>query len=216
MNRLYRFTKLTVALSLIITALATPITTLAMEPVLVIDENISPQVTVAASDACALIPAEIKNAIISHNTTINITTSDPAIANAGGKTYLYAISDSNGYDVWDGQAEIFINGSMTAEDTIFSVVHEVGHWTDAYVGELNANPGTAVDIISDASSSTTAFKEIFDAEKGSSGLGTYYKANANEYYAECFCLYFVSPQTLKTRMPRTYSYIQNDISIASK
>ncbi|MDE6627712.1 MAG: hypothetical protein K2K56_15290 [Lachnospiraceae bacterium] len=214
MIRINRLTKTALTISIIISTMASYITTMAAEPVLVIDENISPQVTMAASDACDIIPTEIKDAIKAHNTTIRVTTRDPAITNVGGKTFLYAESDSNGYDVWNGQAEILINGSMSNEDTTLSLLHEVGHWTDAYVGELNNNPGTAVDIISDASSSTAAFKDIFNAEKGDSGLVSYFKENANEYYAECFCLYFVSPKTLITRMPRTYSYIQNDVNLA--
>lgn len=214
MIRLNKFTKIAVTIGIIIPTITSHIITVAAEPVLIVDENISPQITVAASDACDIIPTEIKDAIKAHNTTIRVTTSDPAITNAGGKTFLYAESDSNGYDVWNGQAEILINGSMSIEDTTLSVLHEVGHWTDAYVGELNNNPGTAVDIISDASSSTAMFKDIFDAEKGNSGLEKYFITNVNEYYAECFCLYFENPKTLITRMPRTYSYIQNDVNLA--
>lgn len=85
-----------------------------------------------------------------------------------------------------------------------AVIHELGH---AYDYNYSANKYKTED---------NSFYYLFMKEKDklfdSSFSGQYAKSTQQEYYAECFRLYFTDRENLKTKAPLSFQYVQKDVT----
>lgn len=88
-------------------------------------------------------------------------------------------------------------------------IHELGHATDYYAGEL-VSPGKNVSI-----SGSSGFKKIFDVEKNN--LTEYAKTNHREFWAEAFRLmHSKNPEDIKfvkEHAPQTYEFISKVLQV---
>lgn len=180
---------------------------------IVVQTGVSAHTADAATEAYNSLPDNVKNAMTDHGTNYQILSNGDDINGNGGITYLTAIKDANGNYIWNGESEIYINGSFNDSEVKKSVIHEAGHWIDAYVGEIKNLPGLSSNCISDVSSYTSSFRKIYEEEKDNSGWCSYFTLSAYEYYAESYHLYHTNPELLKSNQPQTYEYIKNDISL---
>lgn len=178
------------------------------------DAGVSQKTIGMVEEAYHLLPPEIRTAIGEHGTGVRILENGDTISSAYGITNLNATKDQNGCFVWDGTADIFINGSQPDSEVKKTVIHEAGHWTDAYVGELLDLSGAPCDKVSDVSSNTVDFKDIYETEKEMSGWNAYVTRAPSEYYAESFYVFLTDPDTLRERQPHTYEYMIEDMERA--
>lgn len=86
-----------------------------------------------------------------------------------------------------------------------SVVHEIGHALDDYLGFV---------------STSNEFQEIYETEKNDfkvTGFTSYghHKSNAMEYFAEAFQMYVYDAGTLQSSAPKTYEFIKSCIDRVS-
>lgn len=79
-----------------------------------------------------------------------------------------------------------------------STVHEFGHALDLLVGKSNYV------------SLSKEWNDIYKAESNTAS-GSYYKSNAQEYFADAFDRYIANPSALKSSAPKTYAYIHSAI-----
>ena len=79
-----------------------------------------------------------------------------------------------------------------------STIHEFGHALDLLAGKTNYI------------SLTSKWNNIYKAEKNTAS-GSYYKSNAQEYFADAFDRYISNPSKLKSSAPKTYKYIDSAI-----
>lgn len=193
--------------------LTASLTSTAAETDIAAQAGVSDYIIQTVTEAYDTLPAEVKSALADHGTNIQILTNGDRIDGNDGITYLTATKDTDGYFIWNGGAEIYINGSIHDDEAQRAFIHEVGHWIDAYVGEIINLPGLSSDKVSDVSSNTADFMEIYDMEKDKSGWWSYFTTSTSEYYAESFRLYQTNPAELKANQPLTYEYIKNDISL---
>lgn len=186
----------------------------AAETDIIADAGVSRQTISMVEEAYRLLPPEIRTAIGEHGTGVRILENGDTISGAYGITNLNAVKDQVGYFVWNGTADIFINGSQPDSEVEKTVIHEAGHWVDAYVGELLALSGAPCDEVSDVSSNTADFKVIYEAERELGGWNAYVTRAPSEYYAESFYVFLTDPDTLRESRPRTYEYMKEDVERA--
>ena len=79
-----------------------------------------------------------------------------------------------------------------------STVHEFGHALDLIIGKTNY-----ITL-------TSEWKSIYKSEKNTAS-GSYYKSNAQEYFADSFDRYISNPSKLKSSAPKTYKFIDSTI-----
>lgn len=187
----------------------------AAETDIIADAGVSQKTIGMVEKAYHLLPPEIRTAIGERGTGIQILENGDTISGAYGITNLNAVKDQNGCFVWNGTADILINGSQPDGEVKKTVIHEAGHWVDAYVGELLDLSGTPCDEVSDVSSNTVDFKDIYEAEWELSGWNAYVTRAPSEYYAESFYVFLTDSDTLRARQPRTYEYMKEDIERAA-
>lgn len=85
---------------------------------------------------------------------------------------------------------------------MWHVYHEAAHCLDYDLVKDNGKPGLY--------SNTQEYKQISDEEwKNIQPYSTYVETalNVNEEFAECFTLYIIYPEKLKSVAPKTYAYI---------
>lgn len=183
---------------------------------IIAQDNIPKDVTASANTAYAAVPEKIRDELAKRNSIPVITTDKRLLGETVGMTYLYGTHDNKNNAVWTGKADIYIAGYSTLQIDI-TLNHEIGHWADAYVGEIRNLPGAPADnALTDLSSATVDFRKIMDEEMPVCGYTAYNKSSASEYYAESFALYFCKPDYLQKNMPKTYEYIKSDMETIMK
>ena len=80
-----------------------------------------------------------------------------------------------------------------------STIHEFGHALDLLIGDRNY-----VSLSKD-------WNMVYKAESHTASA-SYYKSNAQEYFADAFNRYINNPQALKSSAPKTYNYIHSAIN----
>ncbi len=85
-----------------------------------------------------------------------------------------------------------------------SICHEMGHFFDVELSkEVNGNV---------RSSKSQDFIDIWNAEKNGYG-DSYCISTSAEYFADAFASYIQNGADLKAKCPRTYSYVENIVSM---
>lgn len=79
-----------------------------------------------------------------------------------------------------------------------SIIHEFGHALDLILGKHNYI------------SFSNEWSSIYKAESNTAS-SSYYKANAQEYFADAFNRYIQDSNSLKAKSPKTYKFIDNAI-----
>lgn len=83
-------------------------------------------------------------------------------------------------------------------DNKMNFLHEMGH----FVSEINNAAGTSKEF-------TSIYKSEKKKYRGS--MKTYITRNSEEYFAQSFAEYTVSPSALKKSRPKTYKYIKASV-----
>lgn len=88
-----------------------------------------------------------------------------------------------------------------------SLLHEIGHW-------FSYNRGL-MTMVEDNIYTTQEWHDIYLLESpnvGLLGIGNYGQTDSNEYFAECFMVYFHNPGLLQLSLPQTYEVINNMVN----
>lgn len=89
------------------------------------------------------------------------------------------------------QKRIYIqNDSFSIE---YCSIHEIGH---------------AVDFLHNFLSYDSEWKLIYEEEARNSGLGEYFISSGTEYFAQTFQAFYLEPEIVKVRAPKSYAYIE--------
>lgn len=130
----------------------------------------------------AMVPDSVKQDFGTQGWHVDVT---------AGEVHLAGYARVLAYTSFD-QKTIFIGGR---DDT--AIVHEAGHYVDWRQGMCHKN-------IPD---------DVWQSERGSAiklgGSAASINANKQEYFAECYWLYFKNNAGLKAACPQTYAFIQS-------
>lgn len=136
------------------------------------------------------LPLAILKKADSQKLTVLVTTKDVKsyykYSFSGTMTGLY---DPMVNKVYINHKESYINQSL---------VHEFGHAFDLMIGKNNY-----ISLSKD-------WNDIYKAES-STATSSYYRTNAQEYFADAFTRYINDSKTLKTKAPKTYNFIDSAI-----
>ena len=136
------------------------------------------------------LPLNLLKAVQDSGLKVLLTTKDV-------KTYYNYSFSGTMTGLFDPMAgKIYISSNVTHINK--STVHEFGHALDLLIGKSNYI------------SLSKEWNNIYKAELNTAS-GSYYKANAQEYFADSFNRYIENPSALKTSAPKTYAYINSAI-----
>lgn len=137
---------------------------------------------------------------------LNLRAEDIATANGLSESINIRIIDDyiNGSETLEGkheqsgEHETYVS-LRVAKNPVQTALHEIGHALD--------------DMLFDHISSKKDFGDLFQIEKGNFPDDWYGRKDQEEYFAECFALYYYPNEIinaeLKKRAPKTYEFIRN-------
>ena len=133
-----------------------------------------------------LLPNYIRSMFQIEGFTLRMTENDVQYEAYGPQGYggtLRAVFDYEVKKLW------------TNDENARYIVHEMGHYVNDRLGMFSQRPEN---------------KKIYETECLKTSL--YSKQNANEYYAECFDMYFRCPSLLKGLSPLSYDMIERSLN----
>ena len=159
--------------------------------ILTTEGNVTSAEITAIKNNLNKLPLNLLKAVQDTGLKVLLTTKDV-------KTYYNSSFSGTMTGLFDPMAgKIYISSNVSHINK--STVHEFGHALDLLVGKSNYI------------SLSKEWNDIYIAESNTAS-GSYYKSNAQEYFADAFDRYIESPSTLKSSAPKTYAYIHSAIN----
>lgn len=169
---------------------------------LIIEEGIDPLEIEEAKKIYDILPQNVYN-YLKNNELMCIYTKDEA-------KFAYVPAEVSGYTMatyqYDGTNEMayMVGNVVCIARQTDSIIHELGHAIDKTF--------VVPRIKGSSLSKQELFSTIYLQEASQSGLNQYYISQQDEYFAECFQIYFLEPEYLECNMPFTYLFMQNFIT----